>query len=162
MGKIKIINSTFELALRFLAIMEVCDYPLSEYRLRAYSYLCIHLSDISESLHDIHPALPYRSSLFIATQEILHPALHLLIMKGLVECIFDDLGIRYTITQLGSKYMYMICGNYKQELFKAIREVDCIFHNENDDFLRSEIEFKISNWGTEFGYESLLINDEYE
>ena len=81
MGKVKIINSTFELALRFLAIMRICTYPLSEYRLRAYSYLCIHLSDIEDSSTDIHPALPYRSSLFMATQEILHPALHILLTR---------------------------------------------------------------------------------
>lgn len=162
MGKVKIINSTFELALRFLAIMRICTYPLSEYRLRAYSYLCIHLSDIEDSSTDIHPALPYRSSLFMATQEILHPALHILLTKGLIDCVYENAGIRYKITRVGCQYIDMIRGEYKQVLLEAISNVDEIFQSFTDDYLRSEITAKIKKWGSEFDNENILVSEEYE
>lgn len=160
MGKVKIINSTFEHALRFLAIMRICTYPLSEYRLRAYSYLCIHLSDIEDSGIDIHPALPYRSSLFLATQEVLHPALHLLLTKGLIDCVYEEVGIRYKITRLGCQYIDMIQGKYKQILLEAISNVDEIFHSFTDDYLHSRITAKIEKWGSEFDNENILISEE--
>ena len=56
----KILNSTFEMALRFLAIMSVCEYSFSEQRLRAYSYFAIHLSDLDKTKISTHPDLPFR------------------------------------------------------------------------------------------------------
>ena len=162
MGKVKIINSTFELALRFLAIMRICIYPLSEYRLRAYSYLCIHLSDIEDSSTDIHPALPYRSSLFMATQEVLHPALHILLSKGLIDCVYEQAGIRYKITHVGCQFIDMIRGEYKQALLDSISNVDEIFQSVTDDYLRSKITDKIAQWGSEFENENILASEEYE
>lgn len=63
--RMKILNSTFEIALRFLAIMSVCGYSFSEQRLRAYSYFAIHLSDLDNTKMSAHPNLPFRFNNYI-------------------------------------------------------------------------------------------------
>ena len=45
MEAVKILNSTFDIAMRFLAIMSNCSLQFSEERLRAYSYLSIHIRE---------------------------------------------------------------------------------------------------------------------
>ena len=63
--RMKILNSTFEMALRFLAIISVCGYSFSEQRLRAYSYFSIHLSDLDNTKMSAHPNLPFRFNNYI-------------------------------------------------------------------------------------------------
>lgn len=67
--RMKILNSTFEMALRFLAIMSVCGYSFSEQRLRAYSYFAIHLSDLDNTKMSAHPNLPFRFNNYIGTEK---------------------------------------------------------------------------------------------
>lgn len=160
-SKIKILNSTFEISLRFLAILFQCNYPLSEFRLRAYSYLCIHLSDIKDTSESLHPALPYRSILFLSTQEIINPALHILLTKELISCCYKNNGIIYEITTLGRYYIDAIHGTYKEKLIKAIKDVDDIFKSMDDEDLKKRISNRIDDWGSEFSNENLLKAEEY-
>lgn len=159
--KTKVLNSTFEMSLRFLAILSQCDYPLSEFRLGAYSYLCIHLSDISDTSESLHPALPYRATLFLSTQDIINPALHILLTKGLISCRYTNNGILYVIEDLGRYYMDAISGKYKENLMLAISSVDKLFHSMDDNLLRNKILEQIDGWGSEFKHEHLLKEEDY-
>ena len=160
--EIKILNSTFEISLRFLAILTVCNYSFSEERLRAYSYYSIHLSDCDSTKNSAHPNIPYRFNNYLGTKEIMHPAIHLLITKRLIDCIKTSHGIRYSVNDLGKACLSIICGPYKDKLFEAIQEVDRLLSEKEDEQIRIEISSNLSSWGAEFTDESLLkdIDDE--
>ena len=162
MEEIKVLNSTFEIALRFLAIMTTCNIPFSEERLRAYSYLSIHISDIDDSKASTHPDLPYRFNHYLASQDIIHPAIHLLLSKGLIECCNTSEGVHFTTNDLGRNCFRLISGNYKVHLSEAIKEVDSILHNKNDKEVLSVIVPNIELWGSEFEDEYRLNAIDYE
>lgn len=163
MGKrMKILNSTFEMALRFLAIMSVCEYSFSEQRLRAYSYFAIHLSDLDKTKISTHPDLPFRFNNYIGTEEILHPALHLLITKGLLTCLSNDNGIKFMVNDLGKNCFEIIAGTYKSKLVHSIKEVDNHFHDRSDNEIYACICEHLESWGSEFNNESILNSHLYE
>lgn len=164
MGKsMKILNSTFELALRFLAIMSVCEYSFSEQRLRAYSYFAIHLSDLDSSKVSAHPNLPFRFNNYIGTEKILHPAIHLLVTKGLIVCNNTSEGIKFIINEMGKSCFEIISGTYKSKLISSIVEVDTHFHDKTDNEIYANISQSLDSWGSEFENESVLnsyLNEE--
>lgn len=162
MEEIRILNSTFEIALRFLSIMATCSMPFSEERLRAYSYLSIHIADIDSSKVSAHPDLPYRFNQYIGTQNVIHPAIHLLLSKGLLDCCNTAEGIRFTTNELGRNCYNLISGNYKLQLAEAIKEVDSILHDKNDNEVLSIISPNIDLWGGEFEDECFLNSIDYE
>lgn len=158
MEEIKILNSTFEIAMRFLAIMSNCSLQFSEERLRAYSYLSIHLSDIDKSKNSTHPNLPYRFNNYIGIKMVTHPAIHLLLSKGLLECNNTPNGFRFSVNELGRNCFNLLTGVYKEKLSQAIKEVDAIFHNEDDMSILDKISPEIDLWGSEFENEYILNN----
>ncbi len=154
--RMKILNSTFEMALRFLAIMSVCGYSFSEQRLRAYSYFSIHLSDLDNTKMSAHPNLPFRFNNYIGTEKILHPAIHLLITKGMLTCNTSGDGIKFSINDFGKNCFDFITGPYKAKLIHSIKEVDTYFHDKTDDEIYNCICQGLDSWGSEFDNESVL------
>ena len=163
MGKrMKILNSTLEMALRFLAIMSVCGYSFSEQRLRAYSYFAIHLSDLDKTKMSAHPSLPFRFNNYIGTEKILHTALHLLITKGLLMCTSNKNGMKFAVNDLGKSCFEIITGTYKSKLIHSIKEVDIHFHDRSDNEIYACICEQLDSWGSEFSNESILNSHIYD
>ena len=156
MEAVKILNSTFDIAMRFLAIMSNCSLQFSEERLRAYSYLSIHISDLDSSKISTHPDLPYRFNNYIGIRMVMHPAIHLLLSKGLLECHNTPTGFRFSVNELGKNCFNLLTGSYKEKLSQAIKEVDSIFDDEDDLYILSKLSPAVDLWGSEFENEYLL------
>lgn len=160
--KIKLLNSTFEVALRILAILTTCKVAMTEDRLAIYSYFSLHLSDIRPSEESVHPDLPYRYSGFIKSKEIILPAIELLLSKGLVSCDFTSRHFKYIATEMGIVFYSQIDGEYKNVLIKSIGKVHYSLKLMSDSSLNLLVSKNLINWGSEFKYESIINDYNYE
>lgn len=158
----KILNSTFEVALRLLAILSTCKRKMSVERLAAYSYFALYLSDLVEEEASLHPEIPYRSSSYIKSKEVILPAIELLMSKGLVSCTFNRMSINFFITELGVALYDQMEGSYKLNLEANIHKAHELMKKKTDKALNTLIYKRMAEWGSEFSYESVFKGWKYE
>lgn len=160
--KIKLLNSTFDVALRILAILTTCREAMTEDRLTVYSYFSLHLADMRKGEESTHPDLPYRSSGFIKSKEVIIPAVELLISKGLLQCDFATTNFSYKATEMGIAFYNQIDGEYKQKLVRSVSKAHCSLKRMSDQQLNLFISNELPNWGSEFKYESVINECNYD
>lgn len=160
--EVKILNGTFEVALRLLAIMTTCKKAMTVERLAIYSYFALYLSDLSEEEESLHPAIPYRNSSYINSRDVILPALDMLLSKGVVTCDFSNRSVRFSATELGNALYGQIDSEYKQRLVDNIMKAHHLMGNKSDSTLNSLVYGKMAEWGSEFIYESIFNEIAYE
>lgn len=160
--KIKLLNSTFDVALRLLAILTTCKVSMTEDRLAVYSYFALHLADMRTGEESVHPDLPYRYSGFINSKEIILPAIELLLSKGLVNCDFTSKKFKFIATEMGIAFYTQIDGEYKYLLIESIKKVHYSLGKMSDSAIDSLISNELLNWGSEFKYESIINEYDYD
>lgn len=159
---IKILNSTFEVALRLLAIMATCKKAMTVERLAAYSYFAIYISDLDDTQASLHPEIPYRNSSYINSEGVILSALDWMLSKGVISCDFSNRSIKYSATELGIVLYEQIHGRYKAYLEKNILKAHELMKGRSDNALNNLIYGKMAEWGSEFNYESVFRGFEYE
>lgn len=160
--EVKILNGTFEVALRLLAIMTTCKKAMTVERLAIYSYFALYLSDLSKDEESLHPEIPYRNSSYINSRDVILPALDLLLSKGVVKCDFSNRAIRFSATELGTALYEQIECDYKHKLVESIIKAHELMGRKSDSSLNSLVYGKMAEWGSEFSYESVLNEIAYE
>ena len=158
----KILNGTFEVALRLLAIMATCKTAMTVERLSIYSYFSLYLSDYRKEERSIHPEIPYRNSSYINGNDVIMRALELLLTKGLVECDVKYSSLKFRATMLGSTLYGHIDGDYKKKLVGSIEQAHQLMKGKSDRYLNNYIYSNLAKWGSEFEYESVLKEIGYE
>lgn len=162
MERIKLLNSTFDVALRLLAILTTCQEVMTEDRLIIYSYFSLHLADIRKGEISTHPDLPYRFSGFLKSKEVIIPAIELLLSKGLLNCDFTTAKLGYIATDLGVAFYNQVDGRYKEILMESIKKVNSSLKLMNDEQLNLLVSNELPNWGSEFKYESVISEHNYD
>ena len=161
-NEVKILNGTFEVALRLLAIMTTCRKAMTIERLTAYSYFALYLSDLEKNEESLHPKIPYRNSSYINCKDVVLLAIDLLLSKGLVTCEYSDTSVKFVATDLGSALYEQIQGDYKLRLIESILKTHEKMKHKSDNDLNSLIYGRLAYWGSEFNYESVVKGIEHE
>lgn len=154
--EVKILNGTFEVALRLLAIMTTCKRAMTVERLTIYSYFALYLSDLCKDEDSLHPEIPYRNSSYINSRDVILPALDLLLSKGVIKCDFSNHATRFSATELGTALYEQIKGGYKHKLVGNIMKAHKLMRRKSDKSLNSLVYGKMAEWGSEFSYESIF------
>lgn len=160
--EVKILNGTFEVALRLLAIMTTCKKAMTVERLTAYSYFALYLSDLDKEESSLHPEIPYRNSGYINSREVILPAIDMLLSKGVASCDYSSHSVTFAATELGIALYRQIQGTYKAKLEESIRKAHELMKRKSDKNLNDFIYGRLAEWGSEFGYESVLKELEYD
>ena len=155
-GQRKILNGTFEIALRVLAILTTCKKALTVERICVYSYFALYLADYSQGERSIHPEIPYRNSSYINSNDVMMKALGLLLTKGLAECDLNSSSLKFKTTDLGMVVYEKINVSYKTKLVDSIKKVHELMKGKTDRNLNDYVYNNMEKWGSEFQYESLL------
>lgn len=160
--EIKILNSTFEVALRILAIMVTCKKAMTIERLSIYSYFALYLSDLDHEEESLHPEIPHRNSSYINSRDVMLSAMEMLLARGVATSVFSNSSIRFSTTDLGIALFSQIGGEYKEKLVTCIMRAHKLMEKKSDKKLNSLVYDKMAEWGSEFSYESVLKEFEYE
>ena len=160
--RVKLLNGTFEVALRLLAILTTCKTPMTIERLAAYSYFALYLSDLDRDENSLHPEIPYRNSNYINGRDVILPAIDLLMSKGVVVSDFSDAAVKFCSTELGNALYDQILGAYKKSLEESILKAHDRMKQLTDESLNRLIYGKMADWGSEFSYESIFKEIDYE
>ena len=152
----KILNGTFEIALRVLAILSTCRKAMTVERISIYSYFALYLSDYSHDENSIHPEIPYRNSSFINSKDVMMKALEMLLNKGLAECDINSSSLKFKPTNLGLTVYEQIDGAYKTKLVESIKKAHELMKGKTDRSLNDYVYDNMEKWGSEFEYESVL------
>ena len=158
----KILNGNLEVALRLLAILTTCKTAMTVERLSVYSYFTLYLSDYKSDEDSIHPAIPYRNSSYINSNDVIMQALEMLLSRGLVECDVTKASLKLRSTELGITLYGQIEGGYKEKLVTSIEEAHRLMKGKSDRYLNNYIYSNLAKWGSEFEYESVLKEIGYE
>ena len=160
--RVKLLNGTFEVALRILAILTTCKTSMTIERLAAYSYFALYISDLDKEEYSLHPEIPYRNSNYINSRDVILPAIDMLMSKGVVVSDFSDTAVKFSATELGIALYDQISGAYKNGLKENIRKAHEQMKQKSDESLNSLIYGKLADWGSEFSYESIFKEMDYE
>ena len=158
----KILNGTFEVAMRLLAILTTCKTAMTVERLSIYSYFVLYLSDYKTEEKSIHPEIPYRNSSFINSNDVIMQALEMLLTKGLAECDVTVASLKFKATELGKSLYGKIESGYKDILVASVKETHSLMKGKTDRYLNNYIYTNLAKWGSEFEYESVLRRIGYE
>lgn len=160
--EVKILNGTFEVAMRLLAIMTTCNKAMTVERLAIYSYFALYLSDLNKNEKSLHPEIPYRNSSYINSRDVILSALDILLSKGVVTCDFSNRTMRFSATELGNALYAQIDGDYKHKLVESIQKAHEMMKGKSDSTLNNLVYGKMAEWGSEFSYESVFNEIAYE
>lgn len=158
----KILNGTFEVALRLLAIMTTCKSAMTVERLTIYSYFALYLSDYNQEEDSIHPEIPYRSSSLINCNDTIMQALEMLLSRDLIDCDMSVASLKFRATKTGIALYGQLDGPYKEKLVCSIKKAHTLMKGKSDRYLNNYIYSQMEHWGSEFEYESVLKEIAYE
>lgn len=105
---------------------------------------------------------PIRYSGYTKSREIIPSSLSLLISRGLVKCTIENHKILYSSTEMGDALYEQISGVYKTKLVNTITKVHNILKNTSDIQILKKVSLSMQNWGSEFKYESIFNEFDYE
>jgi len=149
-NKIKIFNSSEEVGVRILFILDVCGKRMSSQRIMYYDYFALHLNDIDDAYESLHPDNPNHSSEIAVRRVLVNKGLNLMISKGLVSIKYSKTGIYYQKNQLTTSFIDLFQNGYVERLKKNIEAVEVKFSYYSDKQIYKYIDKNIGSWVGEF------------
>lgn len=115
-----IFNSTFEISLRVLLILEDSNESLySSDMLAAIDFMAVYGQDFGVSDSNMHGNNLFKYSEFATRRELTKEATKNLVLKGLISVNCNENGFTYTITTTGTQY----CASLKSDYANSYREM---------------------------------------
>ncbi len=156
MERRKVLNGTFEVALRILAILTTCKRAMTVERMTIYSYFTLYLSDYQSEEISLHPAIPNRNASYMNSKDVIMSALEMLLKKGLIESDVKATSLKFQATELGALLYGQMDGAYKDKLVASIKRASTLMKGKTDRDLNDYVYNNMAKWGSEFEYESVL------
>lgn len=148
--KIQIFNSSEEVGVRILFILDICQKRMSTQRIMYYDYFSLHLNDLDQTQESLHPDNPNHSSEIAIKRDLINKGLDLMIAKGLVGVKYSKTGIYYLNNQLTHPFVNLFQNGYVEDLKKNIAIVNEYFSAYSDKRIYKYINNNIGKWAGEF------------
>ncbi len=150
-------NSPLEIGLRTLFVLSaIAPKSVDLNRLVIYDYFLLNSRDFPNGPESLHPPVPHRSAQIIIKPPIMRQALVLMRSKELIDIDFSSNGIVYKANSLTHKFVELQENEYAIKLKELSKWIYLQFKSYTDKELNLFVNNNISNWGSEFIYESLI------
>lgn len=155
--EINVFNSPLEIGLRALFILDaIKPMSIDISRLVIYDYFLLNSKDFPNGPESLHPPIPHRSAQILVKPPIMQQAMALMSSRELISVDFTSQGIMYRANDLTSKFVELQENEYSTKLKDLSAWIGVQFNEYTDDRLNKFVKNNISNWGSEFIYESLM------
>lgn len=150
-------NTPLEVGLRTLFVLNaIKPMAIDLNRTVIYDYFLLNSKDFPNGPQSLHPPIPHRSAQIIVKPPIMKQALVLMRSKELIDIEFSSTGILYKANILTSRFIELQENEYALKLKELSSWLHRQFNAYTDEELNRFVNNNISNWGSEFIYESLM------
>lgn len=143
-----IYNTTFEVSLRILIIMNIIETKLTIERIAALDFITIYGRDFGVSKYNLHGDNNFRFSEYASKRKIVAQSIKELVLKGYIKSHYTKKGFNYSISPSGISFCNSLNNDYAEDYAEIVKKVNNTFHNYSDRKLISCInEHAVSNIG---------------
>jgi len=161
-NNVSIYNTSYEIGVRVLILLNFTSGPIDLQRIIYYDYLMLHYGDVDEDYESVHPANPFHTTELYIRRELIQSALDLICKKGLTNIIFSNDGFLYEISSLGRNFIKCFESDYFAKLIKYAQLVTNRFDDFSVNDLNEFVSINVGKWKDEFENEVLFRRDSLE
>lgn len=143
-----IFNSSFEVSLRMLIILNTVQSRLSIDRITALDFIAIYGKDFGVSEYNLHGDNDYRFSEYTSKREILSQAIKELVLRGYITPHCNKSGFNYSISKNGKIFCESLNDKYAEDFTEIVKEANTLFLEYSDrKLIRNINEYAIATLG---------------
>ena len=128
----EVFNSSFEISLRILIILNTVQSRLSIDRITAIDFISIYGKDFGVSEYNLHGDNDYRFSEYTSKREIASQALKELVLKGYIIPHCSKNGFSYSISKNGTVFCESLNDKYADDFTDIVKRTNLLFLKYSD------------------------------
>ena len=143
-----IFNTSFEVSLRILIILNTVQTRLSIDRITDLDFIAIYGKDFGVSEYNLHGDNDYRFSEYTSKREIVSQALKELVLGGYIIPHCNKSGFNYSISRSGTMFCESLNDKYAEDFTNIVKKTNSLFLEHSDrKLIRSINEYAINMAG---------------
>ena len=128
----EIFNSSLEISLRMLIILNTVRSRLSVDRIAALDFISIYGKDFGVSEYNLHGDNDYRFSEYTSKREIVSQALKKLVLGGYIIPHCNKSGLNYSISRSGTMFCESLNDKYAEDFTNIVKKTNSLFLERSD------------------------------
>lgn len=125
-------NSSFEVSLRMLIILNTVQTKLSIERITALDFISIYGKDFGVSEYNLQGDNDYRFGEYSSRREIASKALKELVLRGFIVPHCDKKGFLYSISKNGCLFCESLNDKYATDYANIVKNANLYFYKYSD------------------------------
>ena len=143
-----IFNTSFEVSLRILIILNTVQTRLSIDRITDLDFIAIYGKDFDVSEYNLHGDNDYRFSEYTSKREIVSQALKELVLRGYIIPHCNKSGFNYSISKSGTMFCESLNDKYAEDFTNIVKKTNSLFLEYSDrKLIRSINEYAVNMAG---------------
>lgn len=143
-----VFNTSFELSLRILMILNAAQSKLSIDRIIAFDFITIYGKDFGVSEYNLHGDNKYRFSEYASKREIVSQSIKEFVLKGYIKPHCNKSGFSYGISKNGISFCESLNNDYADCFVAIVKKTITLFSSYSDRKLTHCIdEYAIAMFG---------------
>lgn len=127
-----IFNTSFEVSLRILIILNTVQTRLSIDRITDLDFIAIYGKDFGVSEYNLHGDNDYRFSEYTSKREIVSQAIKELVLRGYITPHCNKSGFNYSISKEGVAFCESLNDKYAEDFTDIVKKTDSLFFEYSD------------------------------
>lgn len=127
-----IFNTTFEMSLRVLIILNACQNKLSIDRITAIDFISVYGRDFGVSEYNLHGNNSYKFSEYAIKRQIVSQSIKELALKSYVKPCYSKDGFAYEISENGVMLCQSLNDDYANCFHDIVKKTIKMFSNYSD------------------------------
>ena len=128
----EVFNSSLEISLRMLIILNTVQSRLSVDRIAALDFISIYGKDFDASEYNLHGDNDYRFSEYTSKREIVSQALKELVLRGYIIPHCNKSGFNYSISRSGTMFCESLNDKYAEDFTDIVKKTNSLFREYSD------------------------------
>ena len=128
----EVFNSSLEISLRILIILNTVKSRLSIDRITDLDFIAIYGKDFGSSEYNLHGDNDYRFSEYTSKRKIVSQALKELILRGYIIPHCNKSGFNYSISRSGTMFCRSLNDKYAEDFTDIVKKTDSLFFEYSD------------------------------
>lgn len=127
-----VFNTSFEVSLRILIILNTVRTRLSIDRITALDFIAIYGKDFGVSEYNLHGDNNYRFSEYTSKREIVSQAIKELVLRGYITPHCNKSGFNYSISKNGTTFCESLNDKYAEDFTEIVKRANTLFLEYSD------------------------------